>query len=147
MCTLCLSLFYSCADCGTSTTPEWRRGQNGPNTYPSQSCYKTNTCTRLCNACGLQFSKKCRAEREARRRNSIANVLNPDETHQEPLSAPTSVPASPSPPQPILDTDSCEAFLRQHFMQKQLQQLQIFQALHKSTTQLPPTAQQLQHKP
>jgi len=33
-----------CSSCGTSVTPEWRRGPKGPKT--------------LCNACGLQFAKK-----------------------------------------------------------------------------------------
>ncbi|KAI8066722.1 hypothetical protein BC940DRAFT_302140 [Gongronella butleri] len=35
---------YVCMDCGTTTSPEWRRGPHGPKT--------------LCNACGLRWSKK-----------------------------------------------------------------------------------------
>ncbi|GAM17641.1 hypothetical protein SAMD00019534_008160 [Acytostelium subglobosum LB1] len=37
-----------CHHCSTKTTPEWRRGPNGPAT--------------LCNACGLAFAKKQREE-------------------------------------------------------------------------------------
>eukprot|EP01113_Clastostelium_recurvatum_P012964 TRINITY_DN1677_c0_g1_i3.p1 TRINITY_DN1677_c0_g1~~TRINITY_DN1677_c0_g1_i3.p1 ORF type:complete len:480 (-),score=149.43 TRINITY_DN1677_c0_g1_i3:69-1508(-) len=39
----------SCQQCGTSSTPEWRKGPSGPGT--------------LCNACGLQYSKKIREEK------------------------------------------------------------------------------------
>ncbi|KAI9932882.1 blue light receptor [Aspergillus wentii] len=35
---------YSCTDCGTSDSPEWRKGPEGPKT--------------LCNACGLRWAKK-----------------------------------------------------------------------------------------
>lgn len=35
---------HVCTDCGTTESPEWRKGLNGPKT--------------LCNACGLRFSKK-----------------------------------------------------------------------------------------
>ncbi|KAL4865686.1 hypothetical protein BDV12DRAFT_146157 [Aspergillus spectabilis] len=35
---------YQCADCGTSDSPEWRKGPDGPKT--------------LCNACGLRWAKK-----------------------------------------------------------------------------------------
>ncbi|KAL2848541.1 hypothetical protein BJY01DRAFT_211510 [Aspergillus pseudoustus] len=35
---------YRCADCGTSDSPEWRKGPNGPKT--------------LCNACGLRWAKR-----------------------------------------------------------------------------------------
>ncbi|KAL2820204.1 hypothetical protein BDW59DRAFT_117537 [Aspergillus cavernicola] len=35
---------YRCADCGTSDSPEWRKGPDGPKS--------------LCNACGLRWSKK-----------------------------------------------------------------------------------------
>eukprot|EP00727_Mastigamoeba_balamuthi_P009775 m51a1_g542 putative gata-binding transcription factor (226) ;mRNA; f:424345-425591 len=52
-----------CMQCGTTSTPEWRRGERGPNT--------------LCNACGLQYSKRRRIEREAKKRCAIDNVLNP----------------------------------------------------------------------
>ncbi|KAL4814818.1 hypothetical protein BDW67DRAFT_165247 [Aspergillus spinulosporus] len=34
---------YRCADCGTSDSPEWRKGPEGPKT--------------LCNACGLRWAK------------------------------------------------------------------------------------------
>lgn len=74
-----------CAECGTSNTPEWRRGKDGPNT--------------LCNACGLQFSKRLRQEKEAKRRtNSIENVLNyPSGVNSTLNVIPTTVPASPTP--------------------------------------------------
>ncbi|KAL2850821.1 hypothetical protein BJX68DRAFT_266397 [Aspergillus pseudodeflectus] len=35
---------YRCADCGTSDSPEWRKGPDGPKT--------------LCNACGLRWAKR-----------------------------------------------------------------------------------------
>ncbi|KAI7871439.1 putative white collar 2 protein [Spinellus fusiger] len=35
---------FVCADCGTTTSPEWRKGPHGPKT--------------LCNACGLRWAKK-----------------------------------------------------------------------------------------
>ncbi|KAE8383545.1 hypothetical protein BDV26DRAFT_287384 [Aspergillus bertholletiae] len=35
---------YVCTDCGTSDSPEWRKGPEGPKT--------------LCNACGLRWAKK-----------------------------------------------------------------------------------------
>ncbi|KAL3476378.1 hypothetical protein BJX99DRAFT_258508 [Aspergillus californicus] len=35
---------YRCADCGTSDSPEWRKGPDGPKT--------------LCNACGLRWAKQ-----------------------------------------------------------------------------------------
>ncbi|CAO3610342.1 unnamed protein product [Mucor hiemalis] len=35
---------YVCADCGTTSSPEWRKGPHGPKT--------------LCNACGLRWAKK-----------------------------------------------------------------------------------------
>ncbi|KAL4896736.1 hypothetical protein BDV59DRAFT_112776 [Aspergillus ambiguus] len=35
---------YMCTDCGTSDSPEWRKGPDGPKT--------------LCNACGLRWAKK-----------------------------------------------------------------------------------------
>ncbi|KAL4881586.1 hypothetical protein BJY04DRAFT_188391 [Aspergillus karnatakaensis] len=35
---------YQCADCGTSDSPEWRKGPDGPKT--------------LCNACGLRWAKR-----------------------------------------------------------------------------------------
>jgi len=38
-----------CLSCGTTETPEWRKGPQGSNT--------------LCNACGIRWSKKIRAEK------------------------------------------------------------------------------------
>ncbi|KAI8978576.1 hypothetical protein BDB01DRAFT_726012 [Pilobolus umbonatus] len=35
---------FVCADCGTTASPEWRKGPHGPKT--------------LCNACGLRWAKK-----------------------------------------------------------------------------------------
>jgi len=39
-----------CQKCGTSDTPEWRKGPEGPNS--------------LCNACGLQYAKRVKREKE-----------------------------------------------------------------------------------
>jgi len=39
-----------CKNCGAKSTPEWRRGPEGPHT--------------LCNACGLQFIKKQKRQQQ-----------------------------------------------------------------------------------
>jgi len=51
-----------CAECGTTETPEWRRGENGPNT--------------LCNGCGLRFAKRRKQEMESKKKHSIDILLN-----------------------------------------------------------------------
>jgi hypothetical protein len=59
---------FFCYHCSTKVTPEWRKGPNGPNT--------------LCNACGLQFAKVMKSERERKngtrkpQRCDIASMLN-----------------------------------------------------------------------
>lgn len=56
-----------CLHCGTSETPEWRRGPAGPRT--------------LCNACGLQFAKKVKeAEQRPERRVPLSDLLNNTQT-------------------------------------------------------------------
>jgi PAS domain-containing protein len=42
---------YLCTDCGTSDSPEWRKGPDGPKT--------------LCNACGLRWAKKEKKRQES----------------------------------------------------------------------------------
>ncbi|KAI8882660.1 hypothetical protein K501DRAFT_295148 [Backusella circina FSU 941] len=39
---------YVCTDCGTTSSPEWRKGPHGPKT--------------LCNACGLRWAKKSKKQ-------------------------------------------------------------------------------------
>lgn len=43
-------IIHVCTDCGTTESPEWRKGPSGPKT--------------LCNACGLRWAKKNRKENE-----------------------------------------------------------------------------------
>ncbi|KAH3756096.1 hypothetical protein Pelo_12084 [Pelomyxa schiedti] len=71
-----------CAECGTSSTPEWRRGKDGPNT--------------LCNACGLQFSKRLRSEKEAIRRSAESGLIQPNCIVN--LSPPTLTTTTTAPP-------------------------------------------------
>ncbi|EFA75982.1 GATA-binding transcription factor [Heterostelium album PN500] len=57
--------FGHCAKCETTETPEWRRGPDGE--------------TSLCNACGLQYAKQMRKERESSTVatiGSLSNILN-----------------------------------------------------------------------
>lgn len=51
---------YKCLQCSKTNTPEWRKGPCGPNT--------------LCNACGLQYAKVLKQERERKAKGS--NILN-----------------------------------------------------------------------
>eukprot|EP01103_Thecamoeba_quadrilineata_P007510 TRINITY_DN17377_c0_g1_i1.p1 TRINITY_DN17377_c0_g1~~TRINITY_DN17377_c0_g1_i1.p1 ORF type:complete len:336 (-),score=45.48 TRINITY_DN17377_c0_g1_i1:18-1025(-) len=63
----------SCEWCGTSSTPEWRRGPNGPKT--------------LCNACGLKCSKRAKQDSPTNKSKSPLpgySVLGPFE-----ISSPT----------------------------------------------------------
>jgi GATA zinc finger len=65
-----------CAHCGTRDTPEWRGGPLGSNT--------------LCNACGLQYSKRKRqredereprvksSRKKAKSRHALSYILNGD---------------------------------------------------------------------
>lgn len=61
-----------CDQCGTEDTPEWRKGPKGPKT--------------LCNACGLQYSKRVRLEEQAQkplRDHKISLLLNsPDDPNR-----------------------------------------------------------------
>eukprot|EP01133_Synstelium_polycarpum_P013848 gene13848-16328_t len=57
-----------CSECKTTSTPEWRRGPNGES---------------LCNACGLQFAKKMKKEKECKIRHSVASLLNENITSSE----------------------------------------------------------------
>jgi len=51
-----------CAECGTTETPEWRRGEGGPNT--------------LCNGCGLRYAKRRKQENDSKKKHSIDVILN-----------------------------------------------------------------------
>lgn len=55
-----------CLSCGTTETPEWRKGPQGSNT--------------LCNACGIRWSKKMRAQKElaAKTATTGANSSQPN---------------------------------------------------------------------
>ncbi|KAJ3153391.1 blue light receptor [Geranomyces michiganensis] len=48
-----------CRQCGTTSSPEWRKGPAGPKT-PTDVLAAGLSDIRLCNACGLAFSKKQR---------------------------------------------------------------------------------------
>jgi len=63
-----------CHFCGRKETPEWRKGPGGPAT--------------LCNACGLQWAKKIRAQRTAAASSPLA------------VSSPTSASAAAAPSSP-----------------------------------------------
>ncbi|KAK9688088.1 white collar 2 type of transcription factor [Basidiobolus ranarum] len=50
-----------CTECGTTDSPEWRKGPLGVKT--------------LCNACGLRWSKKSRRESKNQRANSNSTAF------------------------------------------------------------------------
>ena len=49
-----------CHVCGTHSTPEWRKGPDGPAT--------------LCNACGIKYSKVITEQKESVRERKVSNV-------------------------------------------------------------------------
>lgn len=56
-----------CRSCGTTETPEWRKGPDGQKS--------------LCNACGLHFANNMKREKEipfTQTRSSISSLLNPE---------------------------------------------------------------------
>ncbi|KYR02754.1 hypothetical protein DLAC_00217 [Tieghemostelium lacteum] len=55
----------SCAICGVKDTPEWRKG---PDNLP------------VCNACGLQFAKQSKREKQCKVKCAIPNILNDNES-------------------------------------------------------------------
>jgi len=57
-----------CAECGTTETPEWRRGENGPNT--------------LCNGCGLRYAKRRKQEMESKKKHSLDMILASNEKRE-----------------------------------------------------------------
>jgi len=64
-----------CHFCGRKETPEWRKGPSGPAT--------------LCNACGLQWAKKVRAQRASARSSSEATESPKKTTNQADSPAPS----------------------------------------------------------
>ncbi|KAJ3367268.1 blue light receptor [Allomyces arbusculus] len=72
-----------CIDCGTTTSPEWRKGPTGAKT--------------LCNACGLRYAKKVKTEKQlAREARAAAGAVTPTGAPAGPTgsAAPTRVAAS-----------------------------------------------------
>lgn len=86
-----------CASCKTSKTGQWRRGPLGPRT--------------LCNACGLEWSKK-----EKSRLRALSDGVDPDTIKSEPMSrkqsrsnmekAPIRLPSPQNSPSPIIKTST-----------------------------------------
>ena len=62
------SVLRVCTDCGTTESPEWRKGPTGPKT--------------LCNACGLRYAKRIKKESEAANANATASVARADTSSQ-----------------------------------------------------------------
>lgn len=54
---------YVCVDCGTTQSPEWRKGPTGAKT--------------LCNACGLRYAKRRKAELQAQQSHRKSDDTNP----------------------------------------------------------------------
>eukprot|EP01113_Clastostelium_recurvatum_P050070 TRINITY_DN939_c0_g1_i1.p1 TRINITY_DN939_c0_g1~~TRINITY_DN939_c0_g1_i1.p1 ORF type:complete len:420 (-),score=81.16 TRINITY_DN939_c0_g1_i1:268-1527(-) len=78
-----------CAQCGTRETPEWRRGEDGPNT--------------LCNGCGLRYAKKKKWELKQAQRlveGSATDNSPPTTTMASPEMPPAKPPKPPKPPKP-----------------------------------------------
>eukprot|EP01103_Thecamoeba_quadrilineata_P010948 TRINITY_DN2499_c0_g1_i1.p1 TRINITY_DN2499_c0_g1~~TRINITY_DN2499_c0_g1_i1.p1 ORF type:complete len:341 (+),score=46.33 TRINITY_DN2499_c0_g1_i1:149-1171(+) len=67
-----------CFRCKTNTTPEWRRGPDGPRT--------------LCNACGLKEAKRCKLNRQS--------YSFPDNHQMTNQYSPTKCASEPSTPDP-----------------------------------------------
>jgi len=52
-----------CTDCGSTESPEWRKGPAGPKT--------------LCNACGLRWAKKVRKDMEEQKQQQYPQLQSP----------------------------------------------------------------------
>jgi hypothetical protein len=74
-----------CRHCGTTETPEWRRGPDGLKSYPFQLLLKLKEgnqkfdWNRLCNACGIYYGKMMKKETmnvPVQRKLSLDTLLN-----------------------------------------------------------------------
>lgn len=72
---------YVCTDCGTLESPEWRKGPKGPKTCAAMpiSVSQIDVGHRLCNACGLRYSKRMK-------RGSQNPDANKEDLKKKPLS-------------------------------------------------------------
>eukprot|EP00013_Stygamoeba_regulata_P022505 CAMPEP_0177652800 /NCGR_PEP_ID=MMETSP0447-20121125/13342_1 /TAXON_ID=0 /ORGANISM="Stygamoeba regulata, Strain BSH-02190019" /LENGTH=454 /DNA_ID=CAMNT_0019156107 /DNA_START=82 /DNA_END=1446 /DNA_ORIENTATION=+ len=76
-----------CHMCGTTETPEWRRGPDGDHT--------------LCNACGLHYAKSIKKDKKPKeKRHSIEMLLNVEQQQQQPQGAPPPQQQQPPPQAP-----------------------------------------------
>ncbi|KAI8803476.1 hypothetical protein BJ742DRAFT_494270 [Cladochytrium replicatum] len=81
-----------CRQCGTTTSPEWRKGPDGPKT--------------LCNACGLAFSKRQRRQSAGDTRSAVTSTTS-SSTNTSNIAQP--IPYFPPPNVSTYPGDSVQA--------------------------------------